>query len=64
MTIHPGDLILGDADGVICVPQAEATAIYQAARKKFDDENSQRGSVEAGQFDRRWVDAALKRAAL
>jgi RraA family protein len=64
MTINPGDLILGDDDGVICVPQAEASAIYQAARKKFDDENSQRGFVEAGQFDRSWVDAALRRAEL
>jgi 4-hydroxy-4-methyl-2-oxoglutarate aldolase len=34
VTIHPGDLILGDADGVVAVPQAaEAEALRRAAEK-------------------------------
>jgi 4-hydroxy-4-methyl-2-oxoglutarate aldolase len=43
MTVKSGDLILGDDDGVIFVPQAEPKASYEAARKKLEDENNQRG---------------------
>ncbi len=34
-TIHPGDIIIGDADGVVAVPQAEAGGILAAAREKW-----------------------------
>ncbi len=37
-TIHPGDIIIGDADGVVAVPQAEAGGILAAAREKLLDD--------------------------
>jgi RraA family protein len=60
MKITPGDLILGDDDGFICVPHQDAERVYTAARKKFDYEESQRSTVAAGKFDRSWVVTALK----
>lgn len=61
MVIHPGDLILGDADGLLCVPVAEAESILLAARKKVEAEKQTLIDIAAGQLDTAWVDATLKR---
>ncbi len=48
-TVHPGDIIIGDADGVVTVPQGEAAAVLAAARKKLasDEERARRVLVDA-----------------
>lgn len=38
MAVNPGDLILGDADGVICIPAADAAAILPLCRAHADKE--------------------------
>jgi 4-hydroxy-4-methyl-2-oxoglutarate aldolase len=35
VAIQPGDLIMGDADGVVVVPQASAAAIIKRAAEKL-----------------------------
>lgn len=35
-TIYPGDFIIGDADGVVAVPEAKARIILEAAQKKLE----------------------------
>ncbi|ADU71354.1 RraA family protein [Pantoea sp. At-9b] len=32
VTIHPGDLIVGDVDGVVCVPQAHVDAVLELSK--------------------------------
>lgn len=32
VTIHPGDLIVGDIDGVVCVPQAQVAAVLELSK--------------------------------
>lgn len=59
MVINPGDLICGDADGLVCVPFDEAELIYQAAYKKHAAETKQMENIMIGKNDRSWVDAAL-----
>lgn len=61
MVIEPGDLIVGDGDGVLCVPFAETAEIYQAAKAKNDAEQKQISAIRDGRSDRAWVDATLKR---
>jgi regulator of RNase E activity RraA len=61
MVIEPGDLILGDDDGLVSVPFALADEIYQAARKKHEAETKQMEAIGLGQNDRSWVDATLQR---
>lgn len=34
VTVHAGDLILGDADGVVCIPRAQVPTTLEAARKR------------------------------
>lgn len=61
MVIEPGDLVLGDADGVLAVPYDAADAVLAATQAKQDAEAQQMAAIEAGTNDRAWVDAALKR---
>jgi len=61
MVVNPGDLILGDDDGVLCIPFDAVGAIYEATRVKYEGEQKQMAAIEAGTSDRSWIDAALKR---
>ncbi len=60
--IEPGDLILGDLDGVVSVPKADAAAILKATIKKHEAETRQMAETEAGTVNREWVDKALLEA--
>ena len=61
MVIAPGDLILGDSDGVLAVPYDEAEAIYARATAKLAAETRQMSAIAAGTNDRSWVDATLRK---
>ena len=61
MIVNPGDLMLGDADGVVCVPFDDAESILADARAKHEAELQQMAKSVAGTLDRRWVDEALTR---
>ncbi|WP_207472010.1 RraA family protein [Paracoccus fontiphilus] len=61
MVVHPGDLVLGDGDGVLAVPFEAAEEVYARTAAKQDAEARQMAAIEAGTNDRSWVDAALKR---
>lgn len=61
MVIHPGDLMLGDSDGVLAVPFEAAEEVYARTAAKQEAETKQMAAIEAGTNDRSWVDAALKR---
>ncbi|SPF81765.1 RraA family protein [Pseudoprimorskyibacter insulae] len=60
MVIHPGDIVIGDSDGVHCVPLAEAEAVLAQTQAKSAAEIKQMAAIEAGTNDRTWVDRALK----
>jgi RraA family protein len=61
MVIEPGDLILGDSDGVVCVPFASAEEVYERTASKPHAEAEQIAAIEQGTNDRNWVDAALRK---
>lgn len=61
MVIHPGDLIVGDADGLLCVPREQAEAILAATHEKMEAEKKMLADIAAGRLDTSWIDATLKR---
>jgi RraA family protein len=61
MVIAPGDLVVGDYDGLVCVPYDEAEAICVAAEAKQLAEQRQMQAIAERRSDRTWVDAALVR---
>ncbi|MFL6691343.1 MAG: RraA family protein [Ramlibacter sp.] len=60
MVIRPGDLILGDADGFLCVPFADAEEVLAASQKKVVLEQQTMKNLAAGTHDTSWVDQRLK----
>ncbi|GGG78068.1 methyltransferase [Salipiger pallidus] len=60
MVFHPGDIVIGDSDGVLCVPIDGAETILKATQDKSAKEIKQMADIEAGTNDRTWVDRALK----
>src|ERR1700748_2187981 len=61
MVIEPGDLIVGDGDGVVCVPFAQTADVLKATEAKHRAELKQLKEIRLGKSDRSWVDATLKR---
>lgn len=59
MVVAPGDLIVGDRDGVICVPFEMTQVVYEEAAKRLAGENAQRERVRNGTVDRKWIDDRL-----
>jgi RraA family protein len=62
MVIEPGDLIIGDDDGFLCVPFGSTGSLYHDAKIKNDAESKTLANTQAGRLDpKTWVDDALKR---
>ncbi|ETW13769.1 hypothetical protein ATO8_07061 [Roseivivax marinus] len=62
MTIAPGDLVIGDADGVLAVPYDDLETVYEATMAKQAAEEKQMKAITEGTNDRSWVDKALAAA--
>lgn len=61
MVIAPGDLMLGDADGVLAVPVEGAAEVLARTEAKQAAETAQMQRIHQGTVDRAWVDEALRR---
>lgn len=48
VTVNPGDLVLGDEDGVVVVPSGMAAEVLEAARRKEAQEEEIRRQLRAG----------------
>lgn len=60
MVIEPGDLVLGDGDGVLAVPYDKVGEVLEAAREKSALEERQIASIADGTLDRSWVRQRLE----
>ncbi len=49
VTVQPGDWILGDVDGVVIIPAADADRVFAAALAKIEAEDTTRAELEAGE---------------
>jgi regulator of RNase E activity RraA len=61
MVVHPGDLMLGDSDGVICIPAADAAALLPLVRAHAERENKMKAAILAGTTDPDRFDAILRK---
>jgi RraA family protein len=59
MPVLPGDVVVGDADGLVAVPQSIAERVLASARTIRDKEAIAMEQIRAGTYDRSWVDKTL-----
>lgn len=62
--VQSGDLVLGDADGVVVIPRLEVEKVLIAAEKKLADEKVRLEEIARGELVSPWLDSALKAAGL
>ena len=60
MVIEPGDLVIGDWDGVLSIPLDDVESILKKTNEKQAAEAVDMAKIEAGEWDRSWVDKTLK----
>jgi RraA family protein len=60
MVVRPGDLIAGDHDGVLAIPREDAERVIADAEAQNRKEQAAMAAIQAGTWDRKWVDEALK----
>jgi RraA family protein len=60
MPVSPGDIVVGDADGLVAIPLEQAERILASAKAIVEKETAAMKDIQAGRVDRAWVDKALK----
>ena len=60
VVVNPGDIVIGDEDGITVVPQAEAAEIIQNAQAHHEKELQIMEEIAQGKWDRSWIDKTLK----
>ena len=59
--VRPGDIIVGDADGIVVIKPEDAKELAEKAQKVLDMENGILEKIlKEGSYDRPWVDEKLK----
>lgn len=61
MIVHPGDVIVGDHDGVVAVPLDMAEDICNLALAQQEREVQIMESIENGTIDRSWINETLRK---
>lgn len=64
VSVNPGDLVVGDVDGVVIIPRAEVEAVLAAADAKIAAEQQRIAEIERGELVSPWLNDALKQAGL
>jgi regulator of RNase E activity RraA len=60
MMVYPGDVILGDSDGVIAIRPSIALMAAKLGKEKEQAEQKTIASIHSGNYDDAWVDIALR----
>ncbi|MEJ6022193.1 RraA family protein [Ramlibacter sp. PS4R-6] len=62
VTVHAGDFILGDADGVVVVEREKLAGLLPLAHKKVEDETARIAAIKRGDTAAKWLAGALRTA--
>ena len=63
IAVNPGDLVVGDADGVVVIEREKAASLLDAAAKKVADEKARFADIAAGRnLTPKWLEGSLRAA--
>lgn len=62
IVVHPGDVIVGDVNGVVVVPRTMAPDLLERLRLRKALEADYKEAVRRGEFSNAWVDGLLAEA--
>ncbi|MBN1147100.1 MAG: hypothetical protein JXA78_07580 [Anaerolineales bacterium] len=57
--VHPGDIVIGDGDGVVIVPKADARAVVENLKVALSNEERAAANIAAGRLHPEWIDELL-----
>ena len=57
MVVNPGDIVVGDQDGLLAIPQEDAEALIARARGVLEAEAKTLQAMKEGRWDRSFIDA-------
>lgn len=60
IVVHPGDVIVGDPNGVVVVPRECAEEVADSLEQRAEAEASYAAAVARGEFSMAWVDEVLR----
>lgn len=60
VAVHDGDLVVGDADGLVVVPRGQAEVVLDAAQKALAQEPERLAAAAEGRLDRSWIGERLQ----
>lgn len=63
-SIEPGDLVVGDADGVVVLAKQDVERIIALAAKKLDAETRRIAGIKQGDLRPGWLEGALRAAGM
>jgi 4-hydroxy-4-methyl-2-oxoglutarate aldolase len=58
--VHPGDVVVGDADGVVVVKREHASAVMSLGQKRVEKEQVSRAKLKAGKLGVDFYDLRAK----
>lgn len=60
LVVAPGDLIVGDEDGLVAVPPEQLSTVLTAAKAQAKREQQRKEAILAREDNRAWIDGILK----
>lgn len=60
VAVQPGDIIVGDSDGIVVVPQAMAGKAIEASAAKSASERKRMEEIDRGEINQAWLMPALR----
>lgn len=60
ISVNPGDIILADPDGIICIPRKDAAWVLEKAKAFMEADEKKLEAAKNGTANRAWVEKSLE----
>lgn len=60
IVVFPGDIIVGDGDGVVVIRPSDAPEVLRLSKEQFEKEQKAFEEIKNGEYDRTWIDKTIR----